>query len=64
MSKNNERAKIIGGSDRELRITKFTNAPLVRLLTSRDGVVLALFGLRDRYVVVGDLITESADGWR
>lgn len=58
MSKNNERAKIIGGSDRELRITKFTNAPLVRFLTSRDGVVLDIFELRDLYDVVGDLIEE------
>jgi hypothetical protein len=61
MSKNNERAKIIGGSDRELRITKFTNAPLVRLLTSRDGVVLDIFELRELYDVVGDLITEIED---
>lgn len=61
MSKNNERAKIIGGSDRELRITKFTNAPLVRFLTSRDGVVLDIFELRDLYDVVGDLITEIED---
>lgn len=61
MSKNNERAKIIGGSDRELRITKFTNAPLVRLLTSRDGVVLDIFELRELHDVVGDLITEIED---
>ena len=58
MSKNNERAKIIGGSDRELRITKFTNAPLVRLLTSRDGVVLDIFELRDLYDILGDIIDE------
>lgn len=58
MSKNNERAKIIGGSDRELRVTKFTNAPLVRFQSSRDGVVLDIFELRDLYDILGDIIDE------
>ncbi len=58
MSKNNERAKIIGGSDRELRVTKFPNAPLVRFQSSRDGVVLDIFELRDLYDILGDIIDE------